>query len=67
MSREQELIDRELSNCEIFSPATPLVGQAVNHAPDNNEWPDPQPLISKVAPSPYPLEALPQKTACSNK
>ena len=27
--------------------------------PEGNSWPDPQPLVAKVEPEPYPLDALP--------
>lgn len=29
------------------------------HQPEDNGWPDPQPLAAKVEPEPYPLDALP--------
>ena len=32
----------------------------VDNAPEDNGWPEPQPLVVKVEPEPYPLDALPK-------
>lgn len=42
--------------------AVALVINSANHSndhSDSNIWPDPQPLIAKIDPEPYPLDALP--------
>lgn len=57
---------QEQSYCErvesIIVPWQPPVEQDINHVQGPvDKWPEPQPLIAKVVPDPYPLEALPAK------
>lgn len=54
-------VERAISNAS--SPETGARHPGNDDRPiddsDGNHWPDPQPLAAKVAPKPYPLDALP--------
>lgn len=58
------------SLAQLISGAIPFT-EGAHHDPDAKapaeQWPDPQPLIVKVAPEPYPLDALPETIQASVK
>jgi putative DNA primase/helicase len=37
------------------------IAESAGRYSDGNSWPDPQPLTAKIAPEPYPLDAMPDR------
>lgn len=52
-----EAVARAIANA--IKPASSTNSNNSSSAPQESGWPDPQPLIAKIEPEPYPLDALP--------